>query len=587
MSTEAGTSFSVRIFDVATSTPKGQFALVLLVWLVLVVLYFLALRAKDPKSFSLGSFKRNNDRPLVFRLWNRTRNLAQLQRIHSDQLEVILEHVPLHVALIDENNRISYANPSFLRTFKINLDEPVSVFSLFELGTDEQTTIANAISEARERGNSTTRIRTHVKESMVPEVYDVRLDQARDVSPSSYLVFSLQEVSSSEKTLRRLLDARRVDLLRRVTSSYIHDLNNLLFVVRSGTDLVVLSLPEDHAVQTDLKTICDATAQATAIAAEMLAASRATSPSTDFVSATEALQGMEKLLRRILGRNTTLTLDLPTDLFEIAVNLAEFQQIVLNLVVNAAEAIKRDGKILVSVREATQDFVELSVEDNGSGIEADQIKNVFLPFFTTKSEQGCVGLGLSTVKSIVERVGGKIELSSHPETGTKVHIRLPKKKDSSMSADTPSVQPNGNAPTLLVLDDEEQVRRLMVRLLTRDGYNIVEAAELKDAFVKAKTTPRLDVWVTDANVDGTDATNYVSEMRELHPNVAIVLVSGREPEQDKMEELEKHGVTFLAKPFTPAELRQSIDQAYRRGLATSTVVSLSNDGSSVPGRQVR
>jgi two-component system cell cycle sensor histidine kinase/response regulator CckA len=564
MSTEAGMFFSARVFDFATSTPEGQFALASLVWVVLIALYFLALRAK-----------------------NRTRNLAQVKRVHSDQLEVILQHVPLHVALIDENNRISYANPSFLHTFKTSLDVPVSVFSLFELGTHEQRTIANAISEARERGTVTTRIRMHVDDSTFPEVFDVRIDQASDVSPSSYLVFSLQEVSDSEKTVQRLLGARRIDLLRRVTSSYIHDLNNLLFVVRSGTDLVVLSLPEDHAVQPDLKSIRDATAQATAIASEMLTVSRTPAPTADFVSATETLQGMERIIRRILGRLTTLTLDLPTDSTEVDLDLVEFQQIVLNLVVNAAEAVKRDGKIVISVRNATQDFILLSVEDNGSGIEEEPIKNVFLPFFTTKSEHGCVGLGLSTVKSIVERVGGTIELSSHPETGTKVNVRLPKKKDSSMSADNPSGQPNGNAPTLLVLDDEEQVRRLMVRLLTRDGYNIVEAAELKDAIAKAKTTPRLDVWVTDANVDGTDATNYVTEMRELHPNVAIVLVSGREPEQDKMDELEKHGVTFLAKPFTPTELRQSIDQAYRRGLATSTVVSLSTDGNSVSERQAR
>jgi CheY-like chemotaxis protein len=398
---------------------------------------------------------------------------------------------------------------------------------------------------------------------------------------------SLQDVTQSELSYQSLLRSRKVDVLGRVTSSLVHDLNNLLFVVRSGTDLVAMALPDDHESQQDLKAIRDAANQATSLSAEMLALSKA-NPATDGPCLpVEVLPSMEPMLRRLVGRQTTLDLDFPTESALIGISPSDWQQLLLNLVLNASQAVGRGGKIRVAVSNGSQDTVVLTVEDNGSGIELESGRHLFEPFFTTKSSQGCAGLGLSTVKALVERAGGHIDVKSSPRTGTRVTVQLPTIKDSRMSADTPSVQPNGNAPKLLVLDDEEQVRRLMVRLLTREGYCILEAAALQEAIDKAKATDRLDVWVTDANVDGTDATTAVDAMRQLHPNVAIVLVSGREPDEDKMDILHQQGVTFLAKPFTPAELRQSIDQAYRHGLATSVVVPLASDSVSIAERQAR
>lgn len=127
-------------------------------------------------------------------------------------------------------------------------------------------------------------------------------------------------------------------------------------------------------------------------------------------------------------------------------------------------------------------------------------------------------------------------------------------------------------PQLLVLDDEASVRKLIVRILARDGYEIHETSTIAEAHAAAQSLARLDVWVTDANVDGSDASLEVERFRALHPNLAVVLVSGCDPEADRHAILTQLGVIFLAKPFTPVQLREAVDLSLRRGSTTSAVV---------------
>jgi signal transduction histidine kinase/CheY-like chemotaxis protein len=498
-----------------------------------------------------------------------------------------LDHVPQLIALLDDRNFVSYGNKAFTHLFRDVRDEPIPLFSLLSLPPLEARTLETAIEQARLSGFAATSLQYRPSETTEPLEFDVWLARASDIRETPHVVVSLQDVTRFHQNTRGLLRARRVDLLGRLTGSYVHDLNNLLFVVRSGTDLAALALPEDHETQSDLKAIRDAANQAATLSSEMLALSRPTNATESSCSPTETIRTIEKSLRRLTGRHITLDLDLSPESLIIGIPAIDWQQIVLNLVLNASQALGREGKIRIAVTNETTDTVLLTVEDNGPGIPSEYQQQLFEPFFTTNSTQGRVGLGLSTVKSIVESAGGRIEIETSSDSGTRIIVRLPKVKENRMSSNTPSVPPNGNDARLLVLDDEDQVRRLMVRLLTREGYHVDEAATLRSALEKAKETARLDVWVTDANVGGTDATSAISEMRRMHPNVAIVLVSGREPDDEQMEILQNEGVTFLAKPFTPAELRQSIDQAYRHGLATSTVVPLASESASLSDRLVR
>jgi len=138
----------------------------------------------------------------------------------------------------------------------------------------------------------------------------------------------------------------------------------------------------------------------------------------------------------------------------------------------------------------------------------------------------------------------------------------------------PTAESHSSKPNLLVLDDEETVRKLIVRLLARGGYEIHEASTIEAAYAKARELKRLDVWVTDAHLESGDATFEVDRFRSLHPHLAVVLVSGCEPESDRQGTLDSQGVIFVQKPFTPAQLNEAIAAALRHGAATSTVVPI-------------
>lgn len=399
------------------------------------------------------------------------------------------------------------------------------------------------------------------------------------------MALSLRAPTNEMALTTALLGTRRVELLPLLASSITHDTNNLLSVIRGATDLVAFGLGDDHPAHDDLNAIREATSQLTELNRQLLAWSRSNQAAGEPMCVSEAVQLLKPALQRLVGRKIALTFDVDDIEEQTALSPQDFSQIVIQLVLNAKDATGADGKIRVAVSSGAKDTVLLVVEDNGIGITPTLKDRIFEPFFTTKAEHQHPGLGLSSVKALVERVGGSIKIaSSLHESGTHISVYLPKAKDLSMTANDPTRFPQGTAPHLLVLDDEETVRRLLVRLLTRDGYDITEAATLPAALQKASCAKRLDVWVTDANVEGTDATTGVVAMRELHPNIAIVLISGREPDADRMEVLTAQGVRFLAKPFAPAELRAAIDEACQHGSATSAVVALPQDA---PHRNVQ
>ncbi|MGC4068322.1 MAG: hybrid sensor histidine kinase/response regulator [Polyangiaceae bacterium] len=360
--------------------------------------------------------------------------------------------------------------------------------------------------------------------------------------------------------------------------SFVHDLNNRLSVIRSATELVSIELPEAHPSQTDLRTIRDVLAETTRLVGEFAATARSTPHDRGPIPLTDILKGLEPSLRRLAGRRVELVIDRCADPVQVAMSTAACEEAILQLTANAIEASPPGGKVRIGVSNTSESTVLLTIEDHGPGIDALLRDHLFEPFRTSKEPAIHPGLGLSTVRALVDHVGGRVTFDSCLAGGAIFRIEIPKAKEQRMTASHPPVQTNGAPLSLLVLDDEEPVRRLLVRLLVREGYSVVDSATLDQALERAKGMERLDVWVTDANVDGKDATFSVSKVRALHPTVAVVLVSGREPDNDRMEELAEQGVRFLQKPFTPAELREAIDTALRHGSATSAVVPLVSEG---------
>jgi signal transduction histidine kinase/ActR/RegA family two-component response regulator len=513
------------------------------------------------------------------------RRLVRLRGAHDRLIETrkaleLVEPVALQledpVALLDDRDGVAFENVAFGLAFPPNGGTSALPD---RLGLDDQQrdALTQGLAAIRSGGDARFPCFRRVSCDREPQVFGIvgkRVDASQ--SPRSVLL-QFRDRTEETQLVQALLRARRFDRTGKQLSSWNHDLNNRLSVIRSATELISLELPEAHPSQSDLRTIRDVLAETTRLISEFATNGRSSPTDRSPSALTDLLRGLEPSLRRLAGRRVEVILDLGLVPLQVTLSPSAIEEVVLQLAANAIEATSPGGKVRIAVSNASEATVLLTVEDHGPGIDAPLRDHLFEPFRTNKEPATHPGLGLATVQALVEHVGGRITYDSDPHGGAIFRIQLPKAKEQRMTASLPPVQTNGAPLSLLVLDDEEPVRRLLVRLLLREGYTVADAATLDEAIERAKGMERLDVWVTDANVDGKDATFSVAKIRAFHPTVAVVLVSGREPDADRMEELSQQGVRFLQKPFTPAELREAIDTALRHGSATSAVVPLASE----------
>jgi signal transduction histidine kinase/ActR/RegA family two-component response regulator len=491
-------------------------------------------------------------------------------------LETIAERLETPVVVLDELEHPVFENAAFTLRFPT---DPSRLTLASRLGLDDERRehLTTGLAELHANGA--------VKLDLQPRApdKDVRLEYLvigksvdRDALPPLALL-EFQDRTEDRRLVRSLLRARRFDRAGRQISSLVHDLNNRLSVVRSAAELISLELPEGHPTQADLDTIRDVVEETSQLVGELAASGRTAQRERGPTPIVDLVKRLAPSLKRLSGRRVDFVFELSDEPLQVTLSPAATEEVILQLAANAIEATPQGGKVRIVVSPHSTETVLLTVEDHGRGIDSLLRAHLFEPFQTSKESTGHPGLGLLTVRALVEDVGGRIDLDSRSEAGAIFRVQLPKAKEQRMTASHPPIQTNGSPLNLLVLDDEEPVRRLLVRLLVREGYSVVDAATLDDAINRAKGMERLDVWVTDANVDGKDATFSVSKIRAIHPAAAVVLVSGREPDVDRMEELSQQGVRFLQKPFTPTELREAIDTALRHGSATSGVVPLASE----------
>jgi two-component system cell cycle sensor histidine kinase/response regulator CckA len=278
----------------------------------------------------------------------------------------------------------------------------------------------------------------------------------------------------------------------------------------------------------------------------------------------DVVAGVEPILRSLLPETIDLDLDLQGG-GVARVDRGEMEQVLLNLVLNARDAMELAGGLLrVRVRHDGAS-VRLSVCDTGAGMDEDTRLRIFDPFFTTKPVGKGTGLGLSTVDGIVGQLGGTIEVASEPGTGTTFTIRLP--QEAGAAEPLPAVRagepgPQGTGRVLLV-EDEEIVRRVTTEMIAHGGYDVVSAASAEDALLLLAEGERPDVLVSDVVMTGMDGPALVDRARTIVPGLPVLFVSGYPAEslRDRTEE------AILTKPFTPAELAEGIRSVRRSTVA--------------------
>ena len=395
------------------------------------------------------------------------------------------------------------------------------------------------------------------------------------------VVVNARDISAQLALEQELQQAQRLESLGRLAGGVAHDFNNLLTVVLAGVEELRHSPSDPRAVAEIAGEIETAGGHARELTQHLLAFSRRQVVAPVLVDLGAVVEGVEKLLRRLLGEGVTLATGLAPGLWPVRCDRGQVERIVVNLAVNARDAMPSGGRLTIETTnvEVPDDgraprsgpgpgpWVRLSVIDEGEGMAPSVQAQIFEPFFTTKAKGKGTGLGLSTVYGIVTQSGGFVRVDSAPGRGTRFDVLLPRAlPDPVEAAARAEPAPGGGCETILLVEDDAQVMTAAGRTLRGAGYQVHAAAGGEEALQVAAAVPgRIDLVLTDVVMPGLGGPAVAERLRGQRPGLPVLFISGYAPEALSRGGTLEPGAAFLAKPFSPASLlaavRASLDAA--------------------------
>jgi two-component system, cell cycle sensor histidine kinase and response regulator CckA len=364
--------------------------------------------------------------------------------------------------------------------------------------------------------------------------------------------------------------AQRMDSLGQLAGGIAHDFNNLLAVILNYTDFVAETLEDGHPAAPDVAEISRATERAASLTQQLLVFSRHDHLRLEPVDVNEIALATQRLLARTLGEDVELTVAPAARAVRALADAGQLEQVMVNLVLNARDAMPRGGHVAVAVSEVVLDdasaerrgvrpgrHVRVTVRDNGEGMSRQVAERAFEPFFTTKPKGRGTGLGLSTVYGIVTNAEGHIAIESRPQEGTTVTMHLPivdADSPASESATPPLHEPTG--ATIMVVEDEDAVRTLTHRILTRHGYQVIEYATPADAL--SDFDAPVDLLLTDVVMPGMSGKDLTDRLRAAQPGLRVLFMSGYTDNVMDRYGLDAAGDMLVHKPFNAQQLLAAV-----------------------------
>jgi PAS domain S-box-containing protein len=388
-----------------------------------------------------------------------------------------------------------------------------------------------------------------------------------------------EEMRGLEEQFRQ---SQKMEAVGRLGGGIAHDFNNLLTIIKGYSQLSLLDLKENDPLWGNIQEIQKATQRATDLTRQLLAFSRRQILDLKVLDLNTLLKDLDKMLRRIIGEDIELTTLLAENLGRVKIDPGQFEQMILNLAVNARDAIPSGGKLTIETANVVLDeeyarthvsvtpgpYVRLSVSDTGVGIPLEVKEKVFEPFFTTKEKGKGTGLGLSTVYGIVKQSGGNIWVYSEPAYGTTFKIYLPRVEedlDTLYGQDETDFLPRGSE-TVLLVEDEPSVRDLAHRLLSQQGYRVLEATDGKEALhvVQEHIGEKIHLLLTDVVMPQMGGKELADQLKLLRPDIKVLYTSGYTDDAIVHHGVLEPGTHFLQKPFSPKTLSHKMREVLDR-----------------------
>jgi two-component system cell cycle sensor histidine kinase/response regulator CckA len=375
----------------------------------------------------------------------------------------------------------------------------------------------------------------------------------------------------------QLRQSQKMEGMGRLAGGIAHDFNNLLTIICGYTEMVLSRLePESEAVDY-LRQVQGATDRARNLTQQILAFSRKQMLETRVINLNAEVSSIESMLRRLIGSDVEIVTHLDPLLGNARADSAQVQQVLLNLVVNARDAMPQGGTLTLQTANIVQDdaaasrrpelpageYVMLAVRDTGSGMPPDTLSHAFEPFFTTKSAGQGTGLGLATVFGIVKQHGGHVAAVSEPGRGTVIQIYLPRTHE---AYDEPELIPaprsaGRHSGTILLVEDEDSIRSMIARVIGKEGYRVLEAENARHAEqIASEYSGPIDLLLTDVILPGMRGTELHRRVRANRPSLKVLYISGYSDNVIVEDQDAIPSECFLQKPFRLGDLNQRIDQ---------------------------
>jgi PAS domain S-box-containing protein len=489
----------------------------------------------------------------------------------SELLSTILDSSPVAIWAVDENLKVTYWNPAAERLYGWAAGEVMGESPPFALA-DESGSFENSVSQVRE-GRTVEGEAQRVTKSGEP--LEVRLLNAPiyDEERRFKGILGVHEDITERKRLEaELIQAQKMEVVGRLAGGVAHDFNNILTAIIGYSD-IAHSMTGEPEMKRVLDTVRAAAQRAAGLTQQLLAFSRRQLLQPRILDANDVVLEMEPILQRLIGEDVDLVASVTPGVGSVLVDRTQLEQVILNLAVNARDAMPDGGRLVLRTENAhfdadqgghlemaPGDYVVISVTDTGVGMDEETKSHIFEPFFTTKEVGKGTGLGLATTYGIVRQSGGYIWVYSELGRGTTFKLYFP--RSGGVTVPTIPVSHDSGARRggrVLLVEDEPTLRELGLAVLSRSGFDVLAARDPATALRLAAGAGHLDLLVTDVVMPGSTGIELARQLRETRPDLPVLFMSGYS--EDVTDVAGSMSRRFLAKPFTPEALLHAVDQA--------------------------
>lgn len=491
-------------------------------------------------------------------------------RRHNQRLEYLLTVAKIGIDIIDENYSILYIDPSWARFYG-----DYNGRKCFEYFMGRSSPCDNCgVPEAIGSGRTVVKEEVLVKENnRIVEVHTIPFEEGGRTLAAEFNI----DITERKRLEQQLVNAQKMESVGRLAGGIAHDFNNILQAIIGLSHIALSELSEGRLSSVELEQILAASKRATVLVKQLLAFSSRQTMRCEHLDLNAIIEDMSGMLRRIIGEHIELRTETAAGLWSVYADPSQMEQIIMNLCVNSRDAMPDGGSIVISTANVSaadtsgkrKKHVMLSISDTGTGMDKEVSDHAFEPFFTTKEIGKGTGLGLATVYGIVKQHEGWIELDSSAETGTVFRIYIPASEAHTAHHDGKAKteeKPSRGAGTVLLAEDDEMVRTMVVKILRKAGYRVLTAVDGVEALdLHRREGNGIDLYILDIvmpRMSGIDACEHI---RTDNPQARIVLSSGYSEEGVEQKRIRGHGIRFIQKPYDPAEflelVRRTIDGA--------------------------